>query len=70
MVGILGDAVHRADLDTLGFVVVADAFGALVGVDFVDFRTLRNRFVRALGLANVAVDAFVGDHQGHVGLPF
>ena len=35
------------------------------GIDHVDLRPLRDRVVRALGLADVAVDAFVGDHQRH-----
>jgi hypothetical protein len=45
---------------------MADAFGAQVGVDFVDFFALGNRRIRALGFADVAVDAVVGDDQGHV----
>src|SRR5690606_31728393 len=65
IVGVERDAVHRADLLALGFVVVADAFGAEVGVDDVDFLALGNGAVRALGLANVAVDAVIGDYQGH-----
>src|SRR6218665_1967211 len=60
-----GDAVHRADLLALRLVVVADAFGAQVGVDHVDLFALGNRGVGALGLADVAVDAVVGDLQGH-----
>ena len=35
------------------------------GIDHVDLGPLRDRLVRALGLADVAVDAFVGDHQRH-----
>src|SRR5690606_3568698 len=50
IVGVERDAVHRADLLALGFVVVADAFGAEVGVDDVDFLALGNGAVRALGL--------------------
>src|SRR5690606_9485570 len=65
IVDVERDAVHRADLLALGFVVVADAFGAEVGVDDVDFLALGNGAVRALGLANVAVDAVIGDYQGH-----
>ena len=37
------------------------------GIDHVDLGALRDRVVRALGLADVAVDAFVGDHQRHDG---
>jgi hypothetical protein len=45
----------------LRFVEMADAFGALVRVDFVDFRAHVDRVVRALGLAYVAIDAVVGN---------
>ncbi len=65
VIGIDRDAVDRADLDTLRRVEVADALGAFRGIDDVDLRPLRDRVVRALGLADVAVDAFVGDHQRH-----
>ena len=44
---------------------VAYAFGAAVGVDLIDLLAHRDRFVGALGLADVAVDALVGDPQGH-----
>jgi hypothetical protein len=65
VVGILGDAVHRADLHALRFVVVTDALRALVGVDDVDLFALGNGLVRAFRFAHVAVDAFVGNNQGH-----
>jgi hypothetical protein len=44
---------------------MAHALGALGRVDFVDFFAQINRLVRALRLAHIAVDAFVGDHQCH-----
>src|ERR1700757_1844405 len=59
------DAVDRADLHALRLIEVADALGALAGIYHVDLQALRDRAVRALRLADVAVDAFVGDHQGH-----
>ena len=59
------DARHRADLHALRFVKMADAFGAFFGVDLIDLLAQINRFVRAFGLADVAVDALVGDQQGH-----
>ena len=55
------DARHRADLYALRFVKVANAFGAFVGVNLVDFFAHVNSLVRAFGLAHVAVDAFVSD---------
>jgi hypothetical protein len=59
------DAVHRADLDALGFLEVADALGAQARFDEVDFVTLGDGAVRALGFADIAVDTFVGDVKGH-----
>src|SRR5574338_686199 len=64
-VGIERDAVDRADLPALRLVEVPDAFGASIGVDDVDLGTHRNGPVRALRLADVAVDALVGDDQRH-----
>jgi hypothetical protein len=53
------DAVHRTDLDALGFVVVADTLGAVVGIDHVDLVPLADRTIRALGFAYIAVNTFV-----------
>ena len=64
-VGVLRDALHRADLPALRRVEVPDALGAAFGVDHVDLGAHRDRAVRALGLADVAVDALIGDDQGH-----
>lgn len=61
-----GDWTH---LYALGLIKMTDAFGALVGVDLVDFRTEVNRLVGALGLAHIAIDAFNSDHQGHGSAP-
>jgi hypothetical protein len=41
------------------------ALGALVWVDFVNFWPKKNGFIGTLGLTHIAIDAFVGDHQGH-----
>src|SRR5688572_28319903 len=64
---VQGDAIHRADLLALGFVVMADALGAQVRVYDVDLFALGNGLVRAFGFADVAIDAVVGDDQGHAG---
>jgi hypothetical protein len=66
MLGVQGDASHRAYLNALWLVVVADALGALVRVDFINADTHVNGVVRTFGLAHIAVDALVGDHQSHV----
>ena len=44
---------------------MANTFGALIRIDFVNLFARENRLVRTLGFAHVAVDALVGDHQGH-----
>jgi hypothetical protein len=45
--------------------VVAHTFGALAGLDLVDLNAHVNGVIRALGLADIAVDAFVSDPQRH-----
>ena len=59
------DALHRAHLLALGFVEMPDAFGAFFWIDFVDFQTHVNRAVRAFGLAHVAINTFIGNHESH-----
>src|SRR5690606_24349724 len=59
------DALDRADLLALRRVEVADALRAAVRIDLVDLRSLRDRLIGADRLADIAVDAFVGDDQGH-----
>jgi hypothetical protein len=63
------NAIYRADLLALWLVVMADALGAQVRVDDVNFFALGNRSVRALGLADIAVNAIVGNDQGHATAP-
>ena len=46
--------------------VEADALRAEARVDHVDLRALLDGLVGAFGFAHIAIDAFVGDHQGHV----
>ena len=67
-VGVYGNTGYRTYLDTLGLVKMADAFGAFAGVDFVDFRPQKYCFIGALGLAHIAVDAFVRNDQRHGGV--
>ena len=66
--GIDNDAVDRTRLDTLLHLEMPDALGAAPGVDDVDFHALRNRAVGALGLADVSIDALVGNEQRHDGV--
>src|SRR5512138_358254 len=62
-----GDAaVDRADRGARRRVVLALALRALRAVDDVDLVGLADRAVRALGLAGAAVDALLGNLQGHL----
>ena len=63
-----GDTGHRADLHALRLIKMTHAFGALVRVDLVDLGPQKNGLIRALGLADITIDALVGDDQSH-GLP-
>jgi len=55
------DALYRAHLNALRLVEVANALGAAGRIDFVDFFAGSNRVIRAFRLANVAIDALVGN---------
>jgi hypothetical protein len=59
------NAGHRADLHALRLVKMANAFGAFVGVDFVNLFAHINRLVRAFGLTHIAVDAFISNPERH-----
>src|SRR3954468_1936426 len=67
VVGIVRDALYRADLDALRHVEMTHALGAQVRVDLVVNLAKRDGLVRAHGFADVAVDAGVEDDQGHTG---
>ena len=62
------DTGHRAHLHTLGLIKMAHAFGALAGVDFIDFRPEVDRLIGTLRFTHIAIDAFVGDQQSHLNL--
>jgi hypothetical protein len=55
------DALDGADDLALGLVEVADALRALARIDLVDHLAHRDRGVWTLRLADVAVDALIGD---------
>jgi hypothetical protein len=59
------DAFDRAHLHALGLLKMAHAFGAPPGINDVEVRAHGNGLVGALGLADIAIDAGIGDHQGH-----
>jgi hypothetical protein len=57
-----GNAADRTHLLALRLVEVADALGAFIRIDFVNFGAHVDRVVWALRLANVAIDTVVGNH--------
>lgn len=59
------NAINRTNLDALAGAEVADAFGAAGRIDLVYQRSLINRIVGTFGLANVAINAFVGNDKCH-----
>jgi len=59
------DALDRADHHALGFVEMADTFGAARGVNDVDVLALRDGLIRAGRFADIAVDAQRVDLEGH-----
>jgi len=63
------DAVYRANLNTLGLVVVTNTLGAVGVIDLVDLVPLADCTIRALGFAYIAVNTFVGNHQCHGTIP-
>jgi len=66
MVWINDNAFNRTDFHALLGCKVADALSAESDIDLIDFRPHRNGLVRAFGLANITVDAFVSNQQGHI----
>ena len=65
MLRIENDALDRAYLDTLRDIVVTHAFGASGRGDLVDLDALADGGIRTDRLADIAIDALVGDLEGH-----
>jgi hypothetical protein len=65
MLRINWNASHRTQLLTLWLVEMTNAFSAFVGINLIDQLAHRDSIVRASRLADIAVDAIVGDHQCH-----
>lgn len=68
VLGMNRDARHRTHLHTLGFIEMAHTLSALARVDFVNFWAEVDRLIGAFRFAYIAIDAFIGDHQGHQNL--
>jgi hypothetical protein len=64
------DAIDGTDLNTLGYIVMTHTLGAFIWVDLIDQFTQVNSIIWALRLTDIAVDAFISNHQGHVSITF
>lgn len=58
MIRVTWDAIYGTHFLALWCVEMADAFGAFVGINFVDQFPLVNGLIGTLWFAHVAVDAF------------
>ena len=65
VIRVRDDAIDRADFNTLRRIEMTDALRTKIRVNLVNLLALGNRFVRALRLAHVAIDALVSNHQRH-----
>ena len=63
------DAIDRANLLTLGFIIMAYTFCAFIGVDNINFIARCNCFVRAFGFTYITVDALFGNNKCQGQLP-
>jgi threonine efflux protein len=68
--GVEGNAVDGTHFAALWRIEVTDTFRALRWFDHIKLRPHTDRSIRALGFADVAVDALVGNHQGHHAILF
>jgi hypothetical protein len=59
---VLRNTLNRANYNTLRRVEMPNTFSALVGINFVEALTFRDRIVWALWFTDVTVDAFIGDY--------
>ena len=68
MIGIMNDAFNRAYPNALGLFVMTNALRAESRIDFIDAFTLGNRPIRAFGLTNITIDAFIRYEERHIDL--
>jgi len=66
VIGVRDTAIYRANRSTLGFVEIANAFGTLLGINFIPFISGRDCLIRAFGLTGTTIDAILGDFISHL----
>jgi hypothetical protein len=64
---IIGNARDGTNLLALRGIEMPHTLSALIRIDLVDFRAHEDGFVWALRLADIAVDALIGNHECHIG---
>ena len=69
MLFIHQNAIYRTDLLALRLIIVAYALSTQIGIDFINFFALVNSIIRAFRLANIAVNALIGNKQRHLLFP-
>jgi hypothetical protein len=63
IIWVEGDAVYGTHFDALWLIVMAYTFGTKAEINFIDFLTSTDGFIRTLGFTNITVDAIIGNHQ-------
>jgi hypothetical protein len=70
VVGVRQNAINRTNVYALWFIKISNTLGAEISIDLVDIISHFNRLVLADGFAYIAVNAFFGNHKGHILSPF
>jgi hypothetical protein len=60
-----GNAFDWTNLLALRLGKMADALGALMGIDLIELLPHENGIIRAFRLAYITIDAFIRDHERH-----
>ena len=63
------NAIDGTHFAALRGIVMPHAFGAFPRIDFIYFNALRYGLIRAFRLANIAIDALIGDLERHASRP-
>jgi hypothetical protein len=62
---IYRDAFNWAHLLALWHIEMTDTFRTFIGVDLINLLAHVNRVVGAFWLTHIAINAFIGDDEGH-----
>jgi len=59
MIRVRQATINRTNLDTLWFIIVAQALSTELVIDLIDLIALEDCLIRALRLTHIAVDTFI-----------